>query len=609
MLIVFDDCERMVEPIATLVAHLLSHCPGLGVVATSREALGVPGETLFPVSLLVAPDERWTDLETIGANESVQLFVDRAALVDPAFTLDEETAPLVMRICRALDGIPLAIELAAGNSRRRSLVEVSNLVERQAAHLSSPYRLVTARQRTMAATVDWSYDLLSDQAKEVFRRLSVLVGRFDGDAAAAVCELPIEAIGPVLDGLSDQSLLVDLDGMRRMLQPVRARAREMLSLAGEEAETTTCHAHHFLGMAAEAERGLRSETQGEWVRRLARNMADIRAAIEWGFVNDPKLVVEASLGVSAFLYMSDAFTETMALLRRCLGVATATARDRIELRMARVLSKESPAEAVMILEDLLDRPLAPELRLEARLWATLAYDDLGQPDRAAPLLVTPEEADDLGDASIRVETRRVASIRAFMDGDIPAMIAYSRSAHELALALRLEWHVSMTGNNLAWDLAFHDGDADTALELVGEAQRVARQVGSPYLQAWPRLNEAAIRAFTGHAVDALPGFVEAIYDSMASGMSERFLGIEFEQLAHMLMVAGLLEEAARSHGMAHSRPEDPPYWASAQFHTQVVETLNEELGVEVMRRLEDDGRMTPRVDLLDRVAQSTSPSL
>jgi len=609
MLIVFDDCERMVEPIATLAGHLLSHCPGLRVVATSREALGVPGENLFPVSLLVAPDERWTDLETIGANESVQLFVDRAVLVNPAFTLDEETAPLVMRICRALDGIPLAIELAASNSRRRSLVEVSNLVERQAAHLSSPYRLVTARQRTMAATVDWSYDLLSDQAKEVFRRLSVLVGRFDGDAAAAVCELPIETIDPVLDRLSDQSLLVDVDGMWRMLQPVRARAREMLSLAGEETETTIRHARHFLRMAAEAEEGLRSRVQGEWVRRLARNTAEIRAAIEWGFVNDPRLVVEAGLGVSDFLYMSDAFTETMALLKRCLEVATPATQDRIELRMARVLSKESPAEAVMILEDLLDRPLAPELRLESRLWATLAYDDLGQPDQAASLLVTPGEADDSGDSWLRVEARRVASIRAFLDQNIQAMIAYDRSAYELAVAFELPWQISMTANNLAWDLAFHNGNAETALELVGEAQRVAREVGSPLLLAWNRAVEAAIQASTGHAIDALPRFVEAMYDSMASGMSERFLGIEFEQLAHMLVAAGRLEEAARCHGAAHSGPEDLPYFASADFHTQVVETLSEELGVDAMRRLEDDGRTTPRVDLLDRVAQSTSSRL
>jgi predicted ATPase/DNA-binding SARP family transcriptional activator len=609
LLVILDDCERMVEPLATLAGHLLAHCPALRVVATSREALGVPGETLFHVPLLVAPDERWTDLKTIGANESVQLFVDRAALVNSDFTLNEAAAPLVMRICRALDGIPLAIELAASHSRRRSLAEVADLVERDAAHLSSPYRLVTARQRTMGATVDWSYDLLPDPAKGVFRRLSVLVGRFDGDAASAVCGMTVDAASPILDRLADQSLLVDVDGIYRMLQPVRARAREMLSLAGEEAETTIRHARHFLGMAAEAGRGLRGQTQGLWVRRLARYIPEVRAAIEWGFVNDPGLVVEAGLGVSDFLYMSDSFTETMALLRRCLGVATPQTRDRIELRMARVLSKESPAEAVIILEDLLDRSLTPELRLEARLWATLAYDDLGRFDRAASLLVTPEEADDSGEPWLRVEARRVASIRAFMDGNIQDMIANDRSAYELAVAHGLPWQIVMTANNLAWDLAFHSDGTDTALELVGEAQQVAREVGSPILLAWNRTVEAAIRAITGQATDALSDFVEVMYDAIATGMSYRFLEIEFEQLAYMLLETGRLEEAARCHGAAHPAPEDSPYFASAQFHTQVVQTLGEELGTDVMRRLEDDGRTTPRVDLLDRVAQSGPPRL
>jgi predicted ATPase len=598
VLLVLDDCERLVEAVAGMAERLLRRCPTVRILATSREPLGVPGELVFPVPLLVAPDEAWSDLTMIGANEAVSLFVDRARTFDPAFSLNAESASSVVSICRALDGIPLAIELAASHLRRHGIAEIADLVATGLHRLPSPYRLVNERQQTMAATVDWSYGLLSEESRQLFRRLSVFLGWFDTEAASVVCAAP-EA-SRVLDRLGDSSLLITADGMSRMLQPIRGRARELLTESGELEATVDRHTSYFLGMAADAEEGLRSDRQGQWIGRLERHVGEIRAALERGFENDIPATAEAVIGVTDFLYLTASYSETISLLRRCDsidGLPPAT-RDRVDLKLARVLSKEDPAECLRILRLLADRPLSEAQRFEARLWGELAHLDLGSEPPFER--VTPTEADLVGDVFLRIEARRVASIATMVAGDISATTSLDEEAYELAREHGLPWHTAITANNLAWDLGLLAGKPDEALTLAREAVETARGVGSAYLAAWPLGTEAMTLASIGRVGEALPAHISAMYAGLRAGLGERMVRIQFEVLAYLLAGVGDWESAALSHGAAHPQPGATAYFSMAEFHHEVVGQLAERLGGDV-GSLEDRGRALSVTEVLERV--------
>ncbi len=295
VLLVLDNCEHLVEACADLADVLLLTCPDLRLLATSREPLRVAGETNFMVPSLSLPEPgRSPSTEDLSGYEAVRLFVERARSVASDFALTEGNAAAVARLCNRLDGIPLAIELAAARTRVLSVEQILEKLEDPLGLLTSGSRTAAARHQTLRATLQWSLELLSEEEKALFRRLSVFAGGWTLEAAEAVGGEPKEARGsgrtpPVLDLLSalvDKSLVVveaDADDALRyrLLEPVRQFARDELRESGEEAEVRLRHAEYYLALAERAEPELTGPDQGLWLRRLRDEFANLREAHSW----------------------------------------------------------------------------------------------------------------------------------------------------------------------------------------------------------------------------------------------------------------------------------------------------------------------------------------
>ena len=286
-LLVLDNCEHVVEAVAQLVDVLLDACQRLRVLATSREVLGIAGETTWLVSSLSVPDPRQRPTtEELERYESVRLFAERAHYRNPAFALTRQNARAVARICERLDGIPLAIELAAARVGL-SAEQIATRLDDSLKLLTTGSRTASARQRTLRGALDWSYDLLSEPERVLFGRLSVFAGGWMLEAAEALGVGEDIEEGEVFDlllRLVDKSLVVAEASAGgavryRMLEPVRQYAREKLEQSGEAEQTRRSHAEYFLALAEEAELRLRGATQLVWHERLEAEHDNMRAAL------------------------------------------------------------------------------------------------------------------------------------------------------------------------------------------------------------------------------------------------------------------------------------------------------------------------------------------
>ena len=289
VLLILDNCEHLVGACAELAESLLRSCPELRVLATSREALGIAGEVVRPVPSLSLPDlRRMPNTDSLSRYESARLFVERTEAVKPTFALTEQNAPSVAKICYRLDGIPLAIELAAARTKVLSVEEISERLDDCFGLLTVGSRTALPRHRTLHATMDWSHDLLSEQERALFHRLSVFTGDFTLEAAELVCageDLQKEEVLNLLSHLVDKSLVLvaeqDGEARYRLLETVRQYGWEKLSDLGEEGQHRERHAGHFLKLAEEAESELKGEGQVAWLERLEQEHDNLRAALRW----------------------------------------------------------------------------------------------------------------------------------------------------------------------------------------------------------------------------------------------------------------------------------------------------------------------------------------
>ena len=283
LLLVLDNCEQVVAAVATLARTLLGSCPALRILATSREPLGITGETLLPLSPL--------------AGDAVRLFADRAAAVRPGFTVSEANRAVVTAICAAVDGLPLAVELAAARLRQFT-------VEELAARLSSdgPFQLLSrgdrtaaARHRTLRAVVAWSWDLLTPAEQAVAARFAV----FSGGAALAAVEAVCETTDDVLADLVDRSL-IETDGRRyRMLDTIR-----LFCSARLPGDVRAAHARYYLALAERADPHLRRAEQLEWLATLSADHDNLMAALRWSVTGDPALGYRLVAALTAYWWLS-----------------------------------------------------------------------------------------------------------------------------------------------------------------------------------------------------------------------------------------------------------------------------------------------------------------
>jgi len=302
IVLVLDNCEHLVDTAAKLAEYLLGQCPGLRVLATSREPLGIMGESLWPVHPLAAPAHD-DDLGAATSTPAVLLFADRAALVRPGFTVNALNATAVFEICRRLDGLPLAIELAAARLRHLPVEAVAARLDDRFRLLSGGSRTALPRHQTLRAVVTWSWDLLTDTEQRLAERLSVFPGGATGSTAEAICTqptadlddvIPTDAVLELLAALTDKSLLVVVENPAgtgsgtdqaepryRMLETIREFAAERLVERGESLATRKAHARHFLDLTETAEPRLRGSDQLVWLDRLNAEHDNLLAALRF----------------------------------------------------------------------------------------------------------------------------------------------------------------------------------------------------------------------------------------------------------------------------------------------------------------------------------------
>ena len=318
-LLVLDNCEHLLEACAWLANHLLRACPRLRLLATSREALGIAGEAVFIVPSLPYPNpRRLPDLALLDQFTALSLFVDRARAVQPDFAISQENASSVARICQRLDGIPLAIELAAA---RVHLLDIETL----AARLDDAFQLLTSgsrtalpRHQTLRATIDWSYQLLSEPERLLLRRLAVFAGGCTLEAAEAVCSdapgaesarprpatlLPPSDVLDRLASLVDKSMVIAsrLPGQAtryHQLEMVRQYAREKLEASGESERLSRRHWEYFLRLAEANGRALLGRERPVWIKRFEAEVENLRLALGWSFSNPADILPGITLALA-----------------------------------------------------------------------------------------------------------------------------------------------------------------------------------------------------------------------------------------------------------------------------------------------------------------------
>ncbi len=300
LLLVLDNCEHLIEASAQLAEMLLQACPGLRILAPSREVLGLAGEFVWRVPPLSTPDFRHLPpLDCLAQYESVQLFIDRAMTAMPGFTLTGENASAVTQVCQRLDGMPLAIELAAARVGMLRVEQIAARLDDRFGLLSGGRRTALPRHQTLQAAIDWSYDLLSEAERALFGRLSVFVGGWTLEAAEAVCAgegIEQEAVLNFLTQLVNKSLVIaqretGREARYHLLETIREYALARLAASGAEAVAALrqCHANSFLTLAKKAEPNLTGAEAYVWLKRLEPEHDNLRAASDWALECAPDI--------------------------------------------------------------------------------------------------------------------------------------------------------------------------------------------------------------------------------------------------------------------------------------------------------------------------------
>jgi predicted ATPase/class 3 adenylate cyclase len=463
LLLVLDNCEHLIDEARALVRSLLHAAPQLRILATSREALNLAGEQIYRIP-------------SLSPAAAAQLFAERASAVNPRFEATAANAPQIEEICGRLDGIPLAIELAAARVKVLSPQRLLQMLDERFRLLTGGDRSALPRHQTMRALIDWSYDLLDEREQSLFRKLSVFAGglRFE-DAVTAFHDGVTDdvAILDVLSSLVDKSLLqAEPDERYRMLESTREYARERLVALGEEQAASRAHAAAFLALAQEFDEMWETTPDRAWSERGERELENFRAALAWSF------------GSAAGVPLGQRLASTFVSMWGSFGEAEA---DRWVERGIALVDEQTPPSLIADLE------LA-----HARLVVGFAEARAGR--AAAERALKRYRA--LGDAVRAGHAQRIVGFALVVEGDVAggsAMLeealrtAKSAKAHRLAI-------LALLGLALAREVA---GDGDRARQLYAEALDVAEVLGAERQSAGIRCNLAETLFRCGDVAEAL----------------------------------------------------------------------------------------------------------
>ena len=387
LLIILDNCEHLLDACAQIADTLLKRCPDLKIIATSREALGILGEAVYPVPSLQIPDIQQL-VEKFRDYESIRLFEERAQLARMDFSLTIENAAAVAKICTRLDGIPLAIELAAARVSTFSTEQIAARLQKNFGFLTTGNRTALPRHQTLRATIDWSYDLLSPIEKSVFQRLSVFVNGWTLEAAESICSdanIDPKAILDVLTQLYNKSLVVCEQTQSkiryRMLETIKQYAREKVAQSGESEILPDKHLEYFLNLTETASPYLIKPEQLEWLAQLDADYENIRTALKWASsIDSPASSLRLCAALGPFWTIRSHFLEGSEWLKIALSKPSENL-EAIE-KIARVRALYHDAHLAQELDDI------ERMRASAKLSLSLAQDSADRRDIAIARLYT-----------------------------------------------------------------------------------------------------------------------------------------------------------------------------------------------------------------------------
>ena len=601
-LIVLDNCEHLLEASANVANAILSVAPDLKVLASSREALGVPGEMSYPVPSLSLPDIKHLPvIEQLSQYEAVRLFIDRALLVARRFSVDASNAPFIAQICHRLDGIPLAIELAAARVQTLSVDQISAGLDDRFHLLTGGARTLLPRQQTLRALIDWSYDLLSENERLFLRQLSVFAGGWTLEAAEEICSgEERETIHPydvtdLLTQLVNKSLVVvtqhSQSGERRyrMLETIRQYARDRLSEAGGIENVRQHHLAYFVKLTTQAGPELYRSNQVFWLNKLDEEIDNLRTALEWALATD----IESGLRIVAgpiyrFWLFRSTYRElgnwlaqllrlydqsnplhvrALAIQSQCVGNNEGNFKEahllaEKSLQMARSLGdRQSEAfslsilggfillqgnlgEAIPLLEQSLDiyRELGDKIGQAGTIdWLSINNSDLAR--AASYAREGLELCRDLGDlagvASILTTLARLTYSQGDFSSSAPWLEEVLSLSRQLGDQVREDEALITYGT-----LAYWQGDYQRAIAFYEEGILLGEKIGYHYQNLWAKIYMAYAVLRQGDIGKAHQLFANGIYDMQKANL---LIGLVFamEGLASLHVNQGQAERGAQ----------------------------------------------------------------
>ena len=514
-LLVLDNCEHLISASAEFAERALRACPGLKILATSREGLGIRGEYLIQVPSLGLPSSFGVEEENGRYPDAMELFAERAGAVNARFTLDRDTAPAVAGICRRLDGMPLAIELAAARTRMLTVDQISQRLSDSFRLLTGGSRTALPRQQTLLATVDWSYQLLTDPEKLVFERLAVFRSGFSLEAAEAVVSgdgVDELDVFDLLASLVDKSMIQggSESGRFGLLETLRQFALGKLADTGSADVWRARHAEHFAAVADEAFEKTTGREQVDWLERLERDHENFAAALTWAIESDrPELAARTTAGLWWFWFQH-------------------------------AHSKEG-LEAMDLVADHI-QGLPPDLQvrfLAGRSWLR-GFDtttDLGLPDAERAL----EIATGIGSSSLQGLALLTMALARGHENLHDQALELHRRAHVCFEEVGDEWGMGWTSLFPAWiyRMQADPGNSERWLE---QAKHHFRAAGSQAGLAWTLTTLGIIRRYAGDFEDSIRLHDEAIEILQRLGNREA-VGFNLITAAISLDQAGRNDEA------------------------------------------------------------------
>jgi predicted ATPase/class 3 adenylate cyclase len=631
LLLVLDNCEHLIEACARQADELLRAAPDLTILATSREMLGVAGETAYRVPSLTLPEAGGAALDALHRSEAVQLFVTRAAAAQSGFALTAENANAIVDICRRLDGIPLAIELAAARTRALGVADIAARLDDRFRLLTGGSRAALPRQQTLRALVDWSWDLLSGPERMLLRRLSVFAAGWTLEDAEAVCADPDKGPGDAdaldaLDALDVLDLLAalvskslataetDRDGKTRyrLLETIRQYSRDRLFEAGEAAQTRDRHAAHFLALAEVGGPALKGPDLMPWLYRLRPELDNFRLALEWYLEREPetglrlacalemywvfigRILTEGLNWLSQLLertgplpeYLDSAGSERILLYAHALVVQGRITQALGQFVLTRQVSDAAAALARRVGDGEI---LSMALGLSGFAAAMMGDNDLAQ-QHAQEVLALTEDGGSLWDRGLALIGLMQVSLRS--RHDVAEAQAYFEEIQRTIRRMKpspfmkaqVEWGAGM--------LSAIAGEPEAAVGHLIQSNRLFSELELPLFANTTRSEVAHLLRRQGDLTAAHSHYCETLRAWQTSG-SLLAVAHQLESFAYLAVAEGQPERAARLLGAAVALRESAGgdmLPAEREEYDRAVETLRAALPASAFATAWDAGR-------------------